>query len=36
MALMSSTLDKTVPTVADLLASPLANMSLLQQMTVEI
>ena len=36
MALMSLTLDKTTPTVADLLAIPLANISLLQQMTVDI
>ncbi len=36
MALMSLTLDKTIPTVADLLASQLANISLLQQMTVVI
>ena len=36
MALMSLTLDKTIPTVADLLASPLAKYITLQQMTVDI
>ena len=36
MALMSLTLDETIPTVADLLASPLAKISFLQQMTADI
>jgi hypothetical protein len=37
MALMSLMLDKTIPTVANLLASPLAKyILLLQQMTVVI